>query len=167
MNIIEIRECFDYLIETRSKFLNTFRGNGWAAFSQDRGATWRSMLGIFIHILDVEVGWLQYGVKRGSVVDAPDRKTTDYDGFDQLAADNSKVSKLTQEYLTSLKDYDLDREIVIREIGGTIRRKVAKVLTHAAVDELAHVGEWICLLWQLDVKPPYIDWLDFRVPDNS
>lgn len=167
MNTIEICERFDYLIETRNRFLDTFRRIGWAAFSQDRGATWGSMLGIFIHVLDVEEGWLQYAVKRGSLIDAPDRKISDYEGFEQLAVDNSKVSKLTQLYLAGLKDDDLDREIVIREAGGVIRRKVAKVLTHAAVDELAHVGEWICLLWQLDVKPPYKDWLDFGVPNHS
>ena len=161
MQITEVRERFDYLIETRSKFLETFRGIGWEAFARDRGATWGSMLGIFLHILDVEEGWLQYGARKGSILNAPDRKAVDYDGFDQLEKDNSKVGALTQTYLRILNDSDMDREIAIQEAGGSLRRKLGKVLTHAAVDELAHIGEWICLLWQLDVKPPYIDWLDY------
>jgi len=57
---------------------------------------------------------------------------------------------------------DLDREIDLKLNDGVYRRKISKILMHAWVDELAHVGELICLLWQLDVKPPYIDWLDFR-----
>jgi uncharacterized damage-inducible protein DinB len=162
MQITEVRERFDYLIETRSKFLETFRGIGWEAFARDRGATWGSMLGIFLHILDVEEGWLQYGAKKGSILNSPDRRTADYNRFDQLGADNSKVGALTNAYLRTLNDLDLDCEIAIQETDGILRRKLAKVLTHAAVDELAHIGEWICLLWQLDVKPPYIDWLDYR-----
>jgi uncharacterized damage-inducible protein DinB len=163
MNVAEMREHFDYLIETRSKFLETFRSIGWDAFSQDRGATWGSMFGIFLHILDDEEGWLQYGAKRGSILDGPDRKISDYHGFDKLSEDNSKVSKLTQTYLASLSDEDFEREISLKLNDGVYQRKVSKILIHAWVDELAHVGEWICLLWQLDLKPPYIDWLDYKV----
>jgi uncharacterized damage-inducible protein DinB len=164
MNIVEMRERFDYLIETRRKFLETFSRIGWEAFSRDRAATWGSMLGIFLHILDVEEGWLQYGAKKGTVQGSPDRKTAEYNGFDQLTVDNSRVAALTQTYLAILNDDDLDREVELRLSDGIYRRRVARILTHAAVDELAHIGEWICLLWQMDVKPPYIDWLDYRVP---
>ena len=161
MNVAEVREHFDYLIETRRRFLEVFRGIGWEAFTKDRSATWGSMLGIFIHILDVEEGWLQCAARRGSVLDSPDRKAANYHNFDQLAADNSRVGELTREYLGTLKDADLVREVSFKERAGITRRKLEKILMHAAVDELAHVGEWICLLWQLDVKPPYIDWLDY------
>jgi uncharacterized damage-inducible protein DinB len=163
MSIIEMRERFDYMIETRAKFLETFRSIGWDAFTQDRGATWNSMLGIFLHVLDDEEEWLQYGAKRGSILDGPDRKVADYHDFDKLSKDNSFVGKLTQTYLASLSDADLDREIDLKLNDGVYRRKVSKILMHAWVDELAHIGELICLLWQLDVKPPYIDWLDYRV----
>ena len=158
-----MRELFDYLSDTRSRFLKTFRELGWEAFSQDRGATWGSMLGIFLHILDVEEGWLQYGARMKSILNAPDRKIEDFQGFDQLAADNSKVSELTREYLAALEDEDLDQEVSFEEPAGQTRRRLGKIIGHAAVDELAHVGELICLLWQLDVKPPYLDWLDYHV----
>jgi uncharacterized damage-inducible protein DinB len=163
MSIAETHERFDYLIETRSKFLDTFRSIGWEAFSRDRGATWGSMLGIFLHILDDEEGWLQYGVKRGSILDGPDRKIANYHDFDQLSIDNSQVGKLTRAYLASLSNGDLNKEISLKLNDGVYQRKVSKILDHAWVDELAHVGEWICLLWQLDVKPPYIDWLDYKL----
>jgi len=161
MDMTEVQERFEYLIETRSRFLETFRTIGWEAFAKDRGATWGSMLGIFLHILDVEEGWLQYGARRGSVLDAPDRKTANYHDFSQLAADNSRVGELTKGYLGTLRDVDLSREVAFEENAGVTKRRLEKILTHAAVDELAHVGEWICLLWQIDVKPPYIDWLDY------
>ena len=163
MSIEEMRERFDYLIETRSQFLETFRGIGWNSFSKDRGASWGSMLGIFLHVLDDEEGWLQFGAKRGSILDGPDRKIQDYHDFDQLSDDNSKVGRLTQTYLASLSDEDLARDISLELSDGMYQRKISKILMHAWVDELAHVGEWICLLWQLDVKPPYMDWLDYRM----
>jgi uncharacterized damage-inducible protein DinB len=163
VNVTDAKERFDYLIETRSRFLGAFRGIGWEAFSKDRGATWGSMLGIFLHVLDVEEGWLQYGAKAGTVLGSPDRKVADYKDFDQLEVDNNRVGALTREYLSTLTDEALDTEISLHLSDGVYRRKVSKILEHAAVDELAHLGEWICLLWQLDVKPPYIDWLDFHV----
>ncbi len=163
MSVASVRERFEYLIETRRRFLEVFRGIGWEAFTKDRGATWGSMLGVFIHILDVEEGWLQCAARRGSVIDAPDRKTGNYRDFDQLAADSSKVGELTRRYLETLKDADLSRELSFKESAGTTRRRLEKILAHAAVDELAHIGELICLLWQLGVKPPYIDWLDYDV----
>ena len=162
MNTSEVQERFEYLIESRSRFLETFRKIGWPEFSKDRGATWGSMLGIFLHILDDEEGWLQYGAKTGSVIGSPDRKVPDYDSFDRLEEDNSRVAMLTRTYLATLTEESLDREISLRLPDAVFRRKVSKILEHAAVDELAHVGEWVCLLWQLDVKPPFIDWLDYQ-----
>jgi uncharacterized damage-inducible protein DinB len=163
MGIIDMRDRFDYLIDTRAKFLETFRSIGWEAFARDRGASWGSMLGIFLHVLDDEEGWLQYGARQGSILNGPDRKIPDYHDFDQLSSDNSKVAELTRSYLETLSDNDLSREIMLQLPDGIYRRRISKILEHAAVDELAHVGECICLLWQLDVKPPYIDWLDYRV----
>jgi uncharacterized damage-inducible protein DinB len=162
-DIADVREQFEYLIETRIKFLETFRKIGWTEFSRDRGATWGSMLGIFLHILDDEEGWLQYGAKAGSILGGPDRKLADYGHFDRLEEDNSEVSQLTRKYLSTLTNEVLGREVSLRLPDAVIRRKISKILEHTVVDELAHVGEWICLLWQIDVKPPYIDWLDYRV----
>ena len=41
-------------------------------------------------------------------------------------------------------------------------RSFERIVLHAFVDELAHVGELVCLFWQMDVEPPFIDWIDFR-----
>ena len=41
-------------------------------------------------------------------------------------------------------------------------RSFERIVLHAFVDELAHVGELVGLFWQMDVEPPFIDWIDFR-----
>jgi uncharacterized damage-inducible protein DinB len=65
--------------------------------------------------------------------------------------------------VANLNDAALAKEVEFKETVGTTRRTVSKVMMHAFVDELAHVGELICLLWQLNVKPPYIDWIDYQL----
>lgn len=153
---------FDYLIETRARFLAKFRELGWAEFERNREATWGSMLGIFLHLLDDEEGWLQYAARGRSIVDAPDRNVAAYATFDQVAEDDRNVGAQTRSFLQGLRRDDLAREVEFRESSGSTRRRMDRILTHAFVDEVAHVGELVCLLWQMNVKPPYLDWLDHR-----
>lgn len=159
----ELRELFDYLIDTRSRFLAKFREVGWEEVARDRGATWGSMLGIFLHLLDDEEGWLQYAARGRSMAEAPVRQPGRYSSFDQLSRDDAEVGRQTRAFLEEVTEEDLGREVAFPDASGETRRTMQKVVTHAFVDELAHVGELVCLLWQLDVKPPYLDWIDYHV----
>ncbi len=163
MNPKEVGEHFDYLIDTRARFLDTFRKLGWDEFEKDRGATWGSMLAIFLHLLDNEEGWLQFAARGRSMLNAPDRKVADYASFEQLAADNAKVVAQTRAFVQSLTETELASEVEFHMPHETMHRTREKIVMHAFVDELAHLGEFVCLLWQLDVEPPFIDWLDYRV----
>ena len=158
----EVRELFDYLIDTRARFLEKFREIGWEEFTKKRGATWDSMLGIFLHMLDVEEGWWQIALKGGRLSETPDRKPVDYATFDQVSEDNLKVAALTRSRLDPLTAEDLARPVGF-QAGTKLTRRVDRILTHACVDEIAHVGELVCLLGQMNVEPPFIDWLDYRV----
>jgi uncharacterized damage-inducible protein DinB len=159
----EARRLFDYLIDARERFLATFREIGWEEFSKDREASWHSMLGIFLHILEVEASWLHYALQGSPLADSRDLNPAEYSNFDQLTVLNSEISSKTIAILEGLKGQDLSMVVAFKERSGTTRRKKEKVLMHAFVDEIAHVGEFVCLLWQLDVKPPFIDWLDYQL----
>ncbi len=154
---------FDYLIDTRTRFLAKFREIGWEQFSKNREASWHSMLGIFLHILEVEESWLHFALQGLSSADSPSLTPEECNNFDLLTELNSKVSARTISVLERLKDEDLTKEVEFRESSGMTKRDASKILMHAFVDEVAHVGEVICLLWQQDIKPPYIDWLDFQL----
>jgi uncharacterized damage-inducible protein DinB len=158
----DLRECFDYLVDSRERFLVTFRQLGWEEFSRDRGVSWGSMLGVLLHVLDDEEGWLQVVARGRPIADAPDRQPNAYSGFDDLDADNSAVSAATRAFFRTLTEEDLARTLEIPHGSATDRRSVERVIMHAFIDELAHLGELIGLLWQLDIPPPYIDWLDYR-----
>ena len=51
------------------------------------------------------------------------------------------------------------REVLFDWTPGKARSSVEDVLVHAFIDELAHLGELICLMWQMDVKPPHVNWI--------
>lgn len=159
----EIRELFDYLIDTRAGFVAKFREIGWEEFVRDRGATWGSMRAIFLHLLDDEEGWLGFAAQGRSTVDAPDRKPDDYTTFEQVAEDNTRVGAATRALLGRVTEAALAQEVAFAERSGVTRRPMEKIMMHAFVDELAHLGELIALFWQLDVPPPYLDWLDYHV----
>ncbi|MGA7922831.1 MAG: DinB family protein [Thermoplasmata archaeon] len=159
----DVQELFEYLIESRPKFLDSFRWLGWDEFAKDRGASWGSMLAIFLHLLDDEEGWLQYAARGRSLIDAPDRKKEDYSSFEHVAADSTRVGAQTRSFLASLTQTELTTEVEFQLPNETMRRTRETIAMHAFVDELAHVGEFVCLLWQLDVKPPFLDWLDNHV----
>jgi uncharacterized damage-inducible protein DinB len=158
----EVQKFFDYLIDSRARFLDTFRSLGWDEFGRDRGASWGSMLNIFLHLLDVEEGWLQYGARGRPIQEGPDRSAAAYSNFEAVAADNERVGAGTREFLRRLTGDDLARELEVPHGAGKDRRTVERIVLHAWVDEVAHLGELVGLLWQVGREPPYLDWLDYR-----
>lgn len=159
----EVRALFDYLIDTRARLVESFRAVGWKEFVRDRGASWGSMRGIFLHMLDDEESWVGFAAQGKSVVDAPDRRPDDYTTFEQVAEENARVGESTRALLERVTGDELGREVAFREKSGVTRRPMEKVVMHAFVDEVAHLGELVALFWQLDVPPPYLDWIDHRV----
>ena len=154
---------FEYLAESRARFLRRFRELGWAEFARDRHASWGSLLGLYLHQLDDEEGWLQFAARGRSTIDAPDRREEAYSTFEQLADDDARVTAQTRALLGAVTAEELGRVVEFGEPSGSTRRTMERIVMHAYVDELAHLGEMIALLWQLEVKPPYLDWIDYGV----
>ena len=163
MDVEDLLALAAYLRDSRARFLATFRDLGWNEFTRDRGASYGSPLAIVLHMLDDEEGWLQYAARGRSIVGGPDRKPGDYRSFDQVAADDLRVGDGTRQFLEGLRGTDLACEVEFAETDRISRYPLEKIVTHALVDEVAHLGELVCLLWQLDVKPPYLDWLDYAL----
>ena len=91
----------------------------------------------------------------------PDRKVADCASFEPPAPDNARAGSLTRDRLRGPNDTDLARSVSFRW-PEPVSRSFEKIARHAAVDELAHVRELVCLLWPLDVQPPHIDEIDFH-----
>jgi uncharacterized damage-inducible protein DinB len=162
MRASELRDLFEYAIDSRSRLLAKARELGWEAFVQGRGATWDSMLLVYLHILDVEDGWLEIAAHGGDLAHGPDRKAADYSGFDAVEADSLRVAGLTRSRIAGWSDDDLARPVRFLA-RDPLERTPERIAMHAFIDEVAHLGELICLFWQQGVEPPYIDWLDYRL----
>ena len=145
------------------KLLTKFSRLGWEKFVENRGASWSSMLGIFLHILDVEDCWLHYAFHGLAIDQLQSAEPANFATFQQVADYNSMISAKTRALFANLSDADLWKEMQFKESKGFTRRVGLKIIMHAFIDELTHIGELICLLWQLDSEPPYIDWLDYHL----
>ena len=152
----DVQELFEYLIESRPKFLDSFRWLGWDEFAKDG-----SELGFHAGDLSPPTGrrggLAAVPPARGrSLIDATRRKKEDYSSFEHVAADSTRVGAQTRSFLASLTQTELTTEVEFQLPNETMRRTRETIAMHAFVDELAHVGEFVCLLWQLDVKPPFL-----------
>lgn len=156
MNVEDLALLYEYVIESRRRFLASFREVGWEEFAENREASWNSALGLFIHLVDVEDYWLHYILQGKRAPRQP--KAASFKSFGDVESFETKVTAKTKALLKNLKNSDLKREVTF---WPQHRRKSlsVNVFLHVLVDEVAHLGELICLMWQKDVKPPYQSWL--------
>ena len=148
----------EYLIESRERFFAKFRELGWDEVTRNREATWGSMRGIFVHMLEVEDSWLHYDIS-GKAWPYGDRDPSAFTSFDAVDAYLADVTGRTRTFLAELTEDRLVEDVVFDWSPGKARSSVREVLVHAFIDEVAHLGELICLMWQMDVTPPHVNWI--------
>ncbi|MCJ2531526.1 MAG: DUF664 domain-containing protein [Candidatus Thermoplasmatota archaeon] len=150
MDLTDLEQLFTYVASLRRRFLAKFRDLGWEEVDKNREATYSSMHDIFIHLLEVEDSYLHH--------DIPGKPWEDIDpasfkAFEDMERYDREVAEKAQAFFRDLSSEDLGKEI---EIEGWIRKAtVEQVLLHTFLDEIAHVGELIALMWQMDEEPPW------------
>jgi len=154
-----VRELYEYVTQTRRKFLFSFRELGWKEFTQNREASWNSMRGVFIHILEVEDSWLHYDAM-GVPWPFGDRDPSAFNSFDEVEAYDRVIAEKTRKLIENLTLEILARQIVFEWRDEKVKSSVENIFIHAFVDELAHLGELVCMMWQLNVKPPWTNWME-------
>jgi len=57
---------------------------------------------------------------------------------------------------------ELSRKISRTHKDGSITvHTVEDTLIHLFQEEIHHIGEFIALLWQMDISPPHDGWIDY------
>lgn len=161
LNVADIRGLYEYVTELRGKFLASFHELGWEEFTMNREASWNSMRGVFVHILEVEDSWLHYDVA-GLAWPYGDRDPSTFMSFDEVEAYDRELADKTRRLLDSLTPEVLVKQVIFEWRSRKVKSTIENVLIHAFIDELAHLGELVCLTWQLDVKPPWENWMEGR-----
>ena len=163
--IAQIREWYGFNSEVRRKYLKTLSGLPRRALLKDRGASFPSLLDIFVHTLDAHMWWLVYA-------------------YHDRAAD---FKRMAEKILTVAQARKYERE-VDKIVSGFIRRLDSRVLSSTfeftyppghprgsglrkvrtrdmvlqlIAEELQHRGELNALLWQMEAEVPFASFIDW------
>jgi uncharacterized damage-inducible protein DinB len=145
-----IRSLYRYNSQVRKKYLAAIWRLPARKRYESRGASYPSLVDIFLHVLDAYRWWFR-------TVYANDAGWKEYPIGLQLpraaaVAEERATDRFVRNVLARLTPRDLGRKL---SIPGS-RRKVSVriLLLHMAEEELQHRGEMNALFWQENVDPP-------------
>jgi uncharacterized damage-inducible protein DinB len=155
-----IRTFYRFNAAERRRYLETILALPKEEQLKDRGASYPSLLEIYVHVLDSLRFWFQL---------VPQDRATDWAKFElsareltdeRLRQETEAADQLVSSFLTPLHVEDLAREVVCHfpdttgKPGPEQRFLIGDVLWHMVEEEFQHRGELNALLWQIDVDPP-------------
>ncbi|MGC2289111.1 MAG: DinB family protein [Thermoplasmata archaeon] len=145
-----VRALYRYNSRVRKKYLATIWHLPTKKRYRPRGASFPSIVDIFLHVLDAYRWWFR-------TVYSNDREWNEYPlgqklSRAQVVVEERKTDRFVLAQLEKLRPSDLSRTFPI--LGSRRRISLRILLLHMAEEELQHRGEMNALLWQEDVDPP-------------
>jgi uncharacterized damage-inducible protein DinB len=159
-----IHDWFAYNDRARRGYLELFAQLSPEELARDRGASYPSLLDIFLHALDAMSSW----VERASVARGPrypSLERPDHPSLTELIAYEVGVRAEVARFFDGLTPQDLDRTFPVPKAPGfpeAFDLSVRDMLWHLVEEELQHRGELNALLWQMDLDAPVFDWIDWK-----
>ncbi len=154
MKVIKILEYSQYL---RHRYLDTLSGISWDEVVKDRGASFDSLRDIYLHCIDV-LDFLVNHLIQGDT-ERPSISFDDYDNIEKIRAYLDRVESDANAYLSKITPEELSRVIERKFSDGTVVQvTVEDMLIHFFQEETHHRGEFIALLWQMNIEPPHLGW---------
>ena len=155
-----IRSIYAYNSRTRAKYLTAIWKLSPRARYRDRGASFPSLVDIFLHVLDAYRLWFDEVYAGGPTPEwyPLGQRFTLAEARREMRAIDRRVLGV----LASLRPGDLDRRYALPKRWRVRERIVLReLLVHMIEEELQHRGEMNALLWQMNIDPPigsYKDW---------
>jgi uncharacterized damage-inducible protein DinB len=163
-SIDDLRALVAYDRAVYARFVRRIRRLPWRTVTRKRGIGHESLFATLVHILHPREVWLAYivwGRNSDAEIEAlfgdARRQPKNWKEFDAYA---KRVWAATLATLDRLKPQDLDRRISIFWMPGAYT--VRDAFFQASYEEAHHLGEIIGALWQDDVEPPAMTWIDVR-----
>jgi uncharacterized damage-inducible protein DinB len=144
-----LRELYRYNAKGRQGYLRKIWNLPEKERFRSRGASFPSVVDIYMHILDAYRFWFVRVYSGEPFEEYP--LGTRYTRA-QALRETAKVDRLVQGVLKGLRPRDLRRTLAIPESKERI--PVRTLLVHMIEEELQHKGELNALLWQLDIDAP-------------
>jgi uncharacterized damage-inducible protein DinB len=146
-----IRDLYEYNSRTRSKYLAAIWKLTPGARYRNRGASFPSLVDIFMHVLDAYRQWfLMVYAGQGEPEWYPmGKRYTRAEASREMRS----IDRHVRRVLGDLKPRDLDRSLKI-PWHPTLTIELRVLLVHMIEEELQHRGELNALLWQAGRDPP-------------
>jgi len=148
-----LRRVYAYNSRTRAKYLRAIWKLPPRARYRDRGASFPSLVDIFLHVLDAYRLWFDEVYARGTTPDwyPLGQRYSLAEARREMRAIDHRVLRM----LGSLRPRDLDRRFALPKRWRARKRvELRELLVHMIEEELQHRGEMNALLWQAGVDPP-------------
>lgn len=126
---------------------------------KDRGATFPSLVDIYLHILDDHRFWFIQGYRQQRFQDYPLGIRM---SRSEAESATHEVERLTEEVLEELRPRDLGRKIL--PLGDKLPITIRGMLFQLNMGELQHQGELNSLFWQMDEVAPFLGYRLWRFP---
>lgn len=151
-----VRQFYRFHDAVRRRYLAELAKLPPEELARDRGASYPSLLDIYVHVLDAYRLWFFEMILRAD--DPGSDRVGQLRTVEEVRRYLEDVGPRVLAYVEQLTDEELDRPV--ESYGRSIR--LGEVLWHMVEEEFQHRGEMNALLWQIDVEPPlgqYDDWV--------
>jgi len=158
----DTRALFDYNRAVFDRFVRRVRKLPGRGATRRRGIGHESLFDTLVHILNVHEVWHVYLVRGrnsdrelSALFDDPTRHPKDWKQFDAYAA---RVWREVDVTLATLTPRTLGRKVHAFWMPGSYT--VRDAVLQSTFEQAHHLGEVIGALWQDDIEPPPMTWLD-------
>lgn len=161
-----IRDWYHYNSDVRKKYLAVLSRLPRRALLKDRGASFPSLLAIFVHILDAYKWWFDHAYRD---------RAAQYQGLSPTIRTSAaarryerQVDRLVLGFIKRLNPRILHGIFAFTDTRGPSQKakrykmRTRDMVLHMVEEELQHRGELNALLWQIDAAPPDIGFDDWR-----
>jgi uncharacterized damage-inducible protein DinB len=158
--VADVRRTYRYNQAVYEAFLRKLERLPWGTTTTDLGSGHRSMKDTMVHILNVHDAWLNY-IAPGRVRDlrtATGRRPEELKTWADVRGYRDRVWGSVDPMLAGLTSRALGRRVKAPWMPG--RYTLADAFQQATLEQAHHLGEIIALLWQLEIEPPEMTWID-------
>ena len=160
MTAKDLEALFNYAYWANNKLLGAVSQLTTEQFVQPVAGSYGSVRNTLVHAMSAEWGWLD---RCGGHPRGPALKAEDYPTVASLVERWREIEGYMRDFLSRLRDDDLDRVVEFAFGGGpTYRMRVGHLLQHAVIHGVHHRGQVSLLLRSLGVAPGNFDYLFYE-----